>query len=408
MRLALASIRCEKGDLDANLARHVDVLEQALRQGCDLAVFPEMSLTGSVDPRVRPDHLVGVDDAAVGELIDQARRRHVAVLFGVAESAPGGPFITQAYAHHGAIRGIQRKRHLGEDEEGYLTGRETLRAELGAVRFGSVICAEGSEPWAWDRSSAGASLVCFSSAPGLYGRRTTEASWRSGFEWWDGHGLAQVREHAARLGVWVAMATQAGSTIDEDFPGIAALVAPSGEVVERLPGWDEGVLVVDVPISIDVEPVRWSIRVLVVDPDGRALLAQFGDDSVGRTWWVPPGGGIEPGEDDLATARRELFEELGRDDLVVGPPIGHRGGTFHANGTWLTQYERWYLCRCEHFEVDAEVLSAGRGEGIRDLRWWTADEMRAADIDTGPRTLADLLGAVTAGTAPDADTDLGI
>jgi len=43
------------------------------------------------------------------------------------------------------------------------------------------------------------------------------------------------------------MTTQAGSTVDEDFPGIAALMAPTGDVVARLPNWREGNLIVDIP-----------------------------------------------------------------------------------------------------------------------------------------------------------------
>jgi hypothetical protein len=45
----------------------------------------------------------------------------------------------------------------------------------------------------------------------------------------------------------VAPATHAGSADDEDFPGIAALVAPGGEVVTRLPDRRPGTLVVDLP-----------------------------------------------------------------------------------------------------------------------------------------------------------------
>jgi predicted amidohydrolase len=43
------------------------------------------------------------------------------------------------------------------------------------------------------------------------------------------------------------MSTQAGATVDEDFPGLAALVDPAGEVIARLPDWKEGELVVEVP-----------------------------------------------------------------------------------------------------------------------------------------------------------------
>jgi predicted amidohydrolase len=47
----------------------------------------------------------------------------------------------------------------------------------------------------------------------------------------------------------VALATQAGSAVDEDFPGIAALIAPTGEIVARLPDWRAGTLVVDLPLA---------------------------------------------------------------------------------------------------------------------------------------------------------------
>jgi predicted amidohydrolase len=43
------------------------------------------------------------------------------------------------------------------------------------------------------------------------------------------------------------MATQAGTATDEDFPGIAALISPEGVVVDRLPDWKPGTLVVEIP-----------------------------------------------------------------------------------------------------------------------------------------------------------------
>ena len=57
MRILLAALTCPKGDLDGNLARHLEVLAAAAAQGCDVVVFPEMSLTGyEVGAAVDLDH----------------------------------------------------------------------------------------------------------------------------------------------------------------------------------------------------------------------------------------------------------------------------------------------------------------------------------------------------------------
>ena len=98
-----------------------------------------------------------------------------------------------------------------------------------------------------DAAAGGARLVLFPAAPGLYGRRTDEASWRAGLDWWQGCGLGDARRHARRLGLWIALAGQAGPTAEEDFPGLAALVTPDGTIADRLPDWRAGTLCVEIP-----------------------------------------------------------------------------------------------------------------------------------------------------------------
>jgi hypothetical protein len=74
----------------------------------------------------------------------------------------------------------------------------------------------------------------------------------------------------------------------------------------------------------------------------------------------------------------------------------------------MTQHERWILCRTAAFEPDPGLMPALRAEGVDDLRWWSADEIRSAGVATAPSDLADLLDRVNAGRLPDAGTDLGV
>jgi predicted amidohydrolase len=263
VRILLAAITCAKGDPEANLDAHLDVVAEGHRAGADLVVFPEMSLTGSVDPTRTPERAIPLDHPIVERLVTATGRYQVAVLFGIAESDDRTCWITQVEADAGRIQGIQRKRHLGEDEAGFSTSGDTTVFELGTARFASIICAESSVDRTWDaNATAGATLHLLSAAPGLYERRTDADAWRAGLEWWETAGLADARHQARRLGAWVGVATQAGSTVDEDFPGLAAMVSPDGEVVARLPDTRPGTLLVDVPIPVEVPPGAGR------DPDG--------------------------------------------------------------------------------------------------------------------------------------------
>lgn len=250
VRCLLAAIRCEKGDVGGNLAAHLREVAEAASGGCQLVLFPEMSLTGSADPVAAPDHLIALDHPAVGRLAEASRDLGVGVCFGIAERAgDGSPYITQVFAAAGQVAGVQRKRHLGEGEEPYTPAAGSVVFEHAGARFGVAICAEsGFDAPFDDAAAAGARLVLFPAAPGLHGRRTGEASWRRGFTWWENTSLGDARRHARRLGIWIALAGQAGTTVDEDFPGLAALVGPHGAVTARLPDWQPGTLTVEIPI----------------------------------------------------------------------------------------------------------------------------------------------------------------
>jgi predicted amidohydrolase len=252
MRALLVAMNCPKGEIDANLAAHVDSLRKAARHNCDIAVFPEMSLTGYIDPYKQPDAVLTLGSPAVTELAGSTAEHGVAALFGVVErSGQPKPFITQVFAKGGEVTGAYRKRNIDEDEvEWFVGGGASPVFQVGSQSFGTAVCADIDADLPFDEAAAaGARLIFHCSAPGLYGRRTEDESWRDGYEWWKGERHTKLPVHAKRNRVWIASVGQAGSTFDEDFPGGACLVSPQGEVQELSADWRPAAFVVEIPHS---------------------------------------------------------------------------------------------------------------------------------------------------------------
>jgi predicted amidohydrolase len=248
LRLALACIRCPKGAVDQNLERHRAELRRAAEAGANAVLFPEMSLTGYLTPAVGYRSALTLDDEPVRWLVAATRQLGVTAVFGITERlAPEGFGIAQVVASEGEILAVQRKRHLGEGEEMFTAADPgACVVDLHGTAVGLAICAEAHHvaPFA-DAAEGGATAVLVSSAPGLRGRRTDEAGWRDGFDWWRSSALADLRPKAIAHNLSIAIASQSGMTEDEDFPGWGALIRPDGSVAAELPDWREATLVVE-------------------------------------------------------------------------------------------------------------------------------------------------------------------
>ena len=135
-----------------------------------------------------------------------------------------------------------------------------------------------------------------------------------------------------------------------------------------------------------LEPVeRDAVRALVLDRQGRVLLVRFWGPGRDRSWWGSPGGGIEPGESHEQALTRELREEIGLQELEVGPLLFEHVGQFPWAKRLYRQRNVTYLVRVDEHEPKATVdLSA---EGVAEVRWWTLAELAASREQFAPPDL---------------------
>ena len=140
----------------------------------------------------------------------------------------------------------------------------------------------------------------------------------------------------------------------------------------------------------DAPQIRPGVRVLLLDADERTLLFAHADEA-GDRFWCPPGGGMEPGETAAETARRELWEEVGLTGVDLVAEIGHRQGLASWGGATYDIRERWFLGRAATGPITTANFTADERESIRDHRWWTVAELRAATDRLVPGNLAALV-----------------
>jgi predicted amidohydrolase len=251
LKIALAQMRAEKGAIEENLATISSLLTEAARRGVEIIGLPEMSLTGYADPNKYPQAVLGLEGPEVRRLLRLTQGVPVTVLAGLIEGRAGDkPYITQIVAREGRLLGYYRKLTIAEDEVAWFSAGETVSIfQHGDLTYGIAICADiGNEAVFAECARQGAKLVFELAAPGLYGEQATR-NWQSGFAWWEDECQSHLSRYARQYNLWIAVATQAGRTVDEDFPGGGYLFAPNGRRLYATPDWSPGV----VYLGLDLE-----------------------------------------------------------------------------------------------------------------------------------------------------------
>jgi 8-oxo-dGTP diphosphatase len=166
---------------------------------------------------------------------------------------------------------------------------------------------------------------------------------------------------------------------------------------------------------------RRAARAILVTPAHEVLLVRF--EFPAATVWALPGGGLDPGEDDIAALRRELREELGLVDVAIGPHVWTREHVIPMLTGHDGQRDHVHLVPVERFDPEPEIgWDALRDEFVHEMRWWTIDEIDAATRPTvehgsdvperrtwfAPRRLAALLRDLVAHGPPASAVDTGV
>ncbi|MDL4813068.1 NUDIX hydrolase [Actinomadura opuntiae] len=131
---------------------------------------------------------------------------------------------------------------------------------------------------------------------------------------------------------------------------------------------------------------RDAARVIVLDEDDRVLLLRYDE---GHIFWAVPGGALEPGETHAAAAVREIYEELGLEQVSIGPQLATRTSTHPIFGEQVKQVEKYFIARVRSQQV--RPADATQTDNIRAWQWWGLDELAHTDQTVYPVGLADLI-----------------
>ncbi len=268
LNIRLIQMNSTVGDIDGNLGKILQAINQAKQDAMDIVVFPEMVLPGypPEDLIFRPDFLQRLQHAS-DVIVDASLG--IMTVFGYVY-ADSGLFNSAVVAHNGHLLTRVNKQLLPNygvfDEARYFQpGRETKVIAKGEWLIGISVCEDiwyPDGPYLQQARHGANLLINISASPFSRGKQAEREH------------MLQAR--ADDVGAYLVWTNLTGAQDELVFDGVSAVYGPDGHVVARAKTFEEDVLSVSLTTVPSlhrrfIDP-RW--RLGPVDPHIEVIKAE--------------------------------------------------------------------------------------------------------------------------------------
>jgi NAD+ synthase (glutamine-hydrolysing) len=387
VRVAACQINTVVGDLAGNADRILDALAEADRGGADLAVFPELTVTGYPPEDLLSRPAFVADNLAVFSRIAAATGDCAAVVGFVDTDARGRLVNAAGVCAGGRVLGRYGKRLLPNygvfDEQRWFTPGTgaPLRLVVGGVPVGITVCEDmwtAGGPMAEQAAAGARLLVNLNASPYSRGRRSER--------------LDVLADRVTETGCPIVYVNQVGGQDELVFDGASLVMDPRGQVVAAAGQFCEEVVVVDLDVEPPVGP--WGV--------GSDVVVSTSTRGAGPPLRPHPRPVLDPEAEvyeALVLGTRDYVRKNGFTDAVIGLSGGIDSslvaaiavdalGADHVHG--VTMPSRY---SSDGSVADAVTLAANLGIDVATL-----------GIEEAHRALAATLAPLTGG-APTGLTD---
>ncbi|MGH9056118.1 MAG: NAD+ synthase [Acidimicrobiales bacterium] len=393
LRVALAQIDPVVGDLGGNAGRIVGVLGMAEEAGADLAVFPELAITGypPEDLLLKPGFVA--DNLAALSKVAAATERCAAVVGFVDERLD--LYNAAAVCAHGDVAGVYHKQLLPNsgvfaEQRYFAPGRGAGELfGIGGVRVGVSVCEDAWSPSGpiAEQAAGGAELVVNVNASPYYIGRLAERE-------------QMLATRAADASCCLVYLNCVGGQDELVFDGASLVFDSAGHLVGSLPQFSEQVAVFD----LDVRPVY---RKRLLDPRGRHTAPSLPVVEVTSEPRQAPGSprlpapralALGPEEEvyrALVTGARDYVTKNGFTDVVVG-----LSGGIDSSLVAVIAADALGAGHVHGVSMPSRYSSEGSGTDAAALAAALGIDYRQVPIEPAHRALLDMLAPSFTGRTP--------
>ena len=381
IRVALAQLNFCLGDFESNVASITEAYDRALEREADVVVFSELAVCGYppedllLKQRFLEDARSALEDVA-------AHTSNAVAVVGFPEQDGERIYNSAAVCHQGAVTGIYRKQLLPNysvfDEKRYFTPGVSAGPifQIAGVMVGISICEDQwfDEGPLNDQIASGVGLaISLNASPYQRGKDAARAS--------------TVIERVTSHKIPVVYVNQVGGQDELIFDGSSFVANSEGELIARLPQFEEAVQIVDLDVdecdSGELPVIVTSKKQKTKGEIAEPVVAEV-DDPIAEVW------------NALVLATRDYVNKNGFSEVVIGLSGGVDSSLVAAIAVDALGPERVH-----GVSMPSRYSSQGSEDDAAELARNFGIDFQTIPIEAGYTALTDMLESVFRGHSAD-------